>query len=290
MKPDVSPLELDCPTCGVDILPRCPHADHRQCECICHALRHEIAKQNTELDRLRAERDHWKVEAEANRDAWKKRDQDASNSFNREQALHLLLKDAYKRIAELEAERDELQQNFVNMEKAAYHYNQALQIAKSEIERLNQELVESQRAGQQAAESYQSIGEEMFKVSKENDLLTVRVSQLEQELADHDQQSQYVEYIRKLEAEMKAKSRWWQLSLNEGTKSPEPGRDLKIWRTCIECDQRVEIRVHGADYDKWRRGGLIQQVMPYLSAGEREILISGICGTCFDKLIPEPED
>ena len=38
------------------------------------------------------------------------------------------------------------------------------------------------------------------------------------------------------------------------------------------------------DYTSWENGALIQTAMPYLSADEREVLISGMCGPCFDNL------
>ena len=38
-------------------------------------------------------------------------------------------------------------------------------------------------------------------------------------------------------------------------------------------------------------GALIQDAMPYLSADDRELLISGTCGACFDKMFPpDPEN
>ena len=44
------------------------------------------------------------------------------------------------------------------------------------------------------------------------------------------------------------------------------------------------MKVVQGDYEAWENGKLIQDVMPYLSADEREVLISGICGPCFDKM------
>ena len=42
--------------------------------------------------------------------------------------------------------------------------------------------------------------------------------------------------------------------------------------------------VNGQDVVDWKGGKYIQDAMPYLSADERELLISGTCGTCFDKM------
>ena len=66
----------------------------------------------------------------------------------------------------------------------------------------------------------------------------------------------------------------------------------KVGCQCIKC--------HGRAYSLWcdsgglslhgRRGELIQNAMPYLSPDEREILISGICGRCFDEMYGEDDD
>ena len=53
---------------------------------------------------------------------------------------------------------------------------------------------------------------------------------------------------------------------------------------CIKCAEAQHITVGNADLDAWQGGALIQDAMPYLSADDREILISGICGKCFDKI------
>ena len=53
---------------------------------------------------------------------------------------------------------------------------------------------------------------------------------------------------------------------------------------CIQCHQPQHIEARTADLDAWIGGELIQVAMPYLTADEREILISGVCGTCFDDM------
>ena len=58
--------------------------------------------------------------------------------------------------------------------------------------------------------------------------------------------------------------------------------DIKV--TCRECKQAFEIAVNPDDVRKWQGGELIQRAMPYLTADERELLISGTCGSCFDKM------
>ena len=57
-----------------------------------------------------------------------------------------------------------------------------------------------------------------------------------------------------------------------------------IQATCRKCKVSAEMPVNRQDVADWREGKYIQDAMPYLSADEREILVSGICGDCFDKM------
>ena len=59
---------------------------------------------------------------------------------------------------------------------------------------------------------------------------------------------------------------------------------------CIQCHQPQHIEARTADLDAWIGGELIQVAMPYLTADEREILISGGCGTCFDNMFGGGEE
>lgn len=61
-----------------------------------------------------------------------------------------------------------------------------------------------------------------------------------------------------------------------------------ISRTCILCKTPQSLTVDMEKYLLWKSGvGHIQNMLPTLSIGEREILISGICSTCFDKSFEE---
>ena len=64
----------------------------------------------------------------------------------------------------------------------------------------------------------------------------------------------------------------------------------KVAVQCLNCDDVHILLVGCDDLRRWEGGELIQNAMPYLSAGEREILISGICGRCFDEMFGEGED
>ena len=57
-----------------------------------------------------------------------------------------------------------------------------------------------------------------------------------------------------------------------------------VSRTCRSCSESISLMVNGQDVVDWKGGKYIQDAMPYLSAAERELLISGTCGTCFDKM------
>ena len=64
---------------------------------------------------------------------------------------------------------------------------------------------------------------------------------------------------------------------------------VHVWLTgvCLQCESTHQIEVHESDYYDWRSGMPIQEAFPYLSIDEREILISGICGSCWDKIFPK---
>jgi hypothetical protein len=59
---------------------------------------------------------------------------------------------------------------------------------------------------------------------------------------------------------------------------------------CIQCQQPQAVTVQLADLSAYRRGGYAQDVFPYLSADQREFLISGICGKCWDEMFAPPDD
>lgn len=60
--------------------------------------------------------------------------------------------------------------------------------------------------------------------------------------------------------------------------------DCTVITVCPFCGKGHEILVNEDDYYDWDDGKLAQEAFPYLSAEEREMLISGICPTCWDKM------
>ena len=61
-------------------------------------------------------------------------------------------------------------------------------------------------------------------------------------------------------------------------------RSDMVQATCRQCKVSVEMSVNKQDIVDWTAGRYIQDAMPYLSVDERELLISGTCGNCFDKM------
>ena len=63
-----------------------------------------------------------------------------------------------------------------------------------------------------------------------------------------------------------------------------------VWRTCVECRRRLLFSCSVAGFLEWRKGKCIQDALPELTTEQREILISGLCGTCFDTYCGEEND
>lgn len=59
---------------------------------------------------------------------------------------------------------------------------------------------------------------------------------------------------------------------------------------CPMCHTYHYIEVNERDFYAWQGGKLAQDAFPYLSAEEREMLISGICSDCWEKMFSEDED
>lgn len=53
---------------------------------------------------------------------------------------------------------------------------------------------------------------------------------------------------------------------------------------CYSCGQPQTVTVPIESLARFRRGEFAQDVFPTLPAEQREFLISGICGTCWDEM------
>ena len=67
-------------------------------------------------------------------------------------------------------------------------------------------------------------------------------------------------------------------------------KEVCVVTQCPFCGRSNEIEVNEADYRDWDEGALAQDAFPYLSADEREVLISGICPTCWNKTFGSEEE
>ena len=67
-------------------------------------------------------------------------------------------------------------------------------------------------------------------------------------------------------------------------------KEVCVFTTCPFCGHENEVEVNHMDYLDWQNGELAQDAFPYLSANEREMLISGCCPRCWSKMFWEEEE
>ena len=72
-------------------------------------------------------------------------------------------------------------------------------------------------------------------------------------------------------------------------------KEVCVVTQCPFCGRGNEVEVNETDYWDWDDGMLVQDAFPYLSADEREMLISGICPSCWEKYFgsneePDPDE
>lgn len=72
-------------------------------------------------------------------------------------------------------------------------------------------------------------------------------------------------------------------------------KEVSVVTSCPVCGHANFVEVNENDYLDWQDGELAQNAFPYLSADEREMLISGICPTCWNVMFgsdeePDPDD
>lgn len=61
-------------------------------------------------------------------------------------------------------------------------------------------------------------------------------------------------------------------------------KEVCVITQCPFCGHAHEVEVNETDYWDWQDGALAQDAFPYLSADEREMLISGIDSECWNKM------
>ena len=67
-------------------------------------------------------------------------------------------------------------------------------------------------------------------------------------------------------------------------------KEVCVVTRCPMCGHGNEVEVNEMDYFDWDDGVDTQIAFPYLSASEREMLITGICPTCWAKMFGDDDD
>jgi hypothetical protein len=62
---------------------------------------------------------------------------------------------------------------------------------------------------------------------------------------------------------------------------------VKVVRTCPQCKKEQALEVKYSSYVKWQEGALIQNAFAELSATDREVLKTGICGNCWEEIFAD---
>lgn len=65
------------------------------------------------------------------------------------------------------------------------------------------------------------------------------------------------------------------------------GSTVAIKATCRICQDTHFYSVPYKNFEDWQAGELIQDCFPFMEADARELLISGVCGKCYDDLFSE---
>ena len=75
------------------------------------------------------------------------------------------------------------------------------------------------------------------------------------------------------------------------TSTPIAGEKRVLTVYCPMCGQPNQVVVHESDFQYWHKShDHVAKCFPYLSKDEAEILISGVDGTCWDKMFKESDD
>lgn len=64
-------------------------------------------------------------------------------------------------------------------------------------------------------------------------------------------------------------------------------KEIRVITCCPFCHRFGVVEVNEGDYNDWQNGAKAQDAFPYLSAEEREMLISDTCPTCWAKMFDE---
>ncbi len=66
---------------------------------------------------------------------------------------------------------------------------------------------------------------------------------------------------------------------------------FKVFASCCMCGAEKTLTVNPIGYLQWKgKQALIQDALPELSKEDRELLISGTCGECWEKMFAGSDD
>lgn len=65
------------------------------------------------------------------------------------------------------------------------------------------------------------------------------------------------------------------------------GKFIQISVKCRCCGQEYILNVTDDGYNAYMNGALVQDAFPCISPEDRELLISGLCENCWDKLFQD---
>lgn len=69
----------------------------------------------------------------------------------------------------------------------------------------------------------------------------------------------------------------------------EGRREVEV--QCTLCRDVYSVWIFPTDLEAFKAGvGKIQELMPYLTPGARELIMNQICDECFNKICPPDED
>ena len=64
-------------------------------------------------------------------------------------------------------------------------------------------------------------------------------------------------------------------------------RTLELVVSCRLCHEVHRLKVRPQDFEAYNEGAHCQDAFPYLSADDRELLISRTCGKCWSKIFSD---
>ena len=65
--------------------------------------------------------------------------------------------------------------------------------------------------------------------------------------------------------------------------------DFELECFCDHCDYAENVLVREQDYNSWHNGVFAQDAFPYLTAAQRELMISRTCNQCWKEFFPSDE-